>query len=150
MTSPCGESCGAVVSRTVTWNDPGTAAFPAASCAEQETTVAPSENAEPESGEHVSVGQGSKLSCAAYETTVPSGGVAWAVRSPGRDGGVWSTVHDQLLGVLEASPATALTPNEWWPSGTAAYSTGLTHGAQSDPSRRHENAEPVSGLVNVS
>ena len=34
----------------------------------------------------------------------------------GREGGVWSTVQDHPLGVLDSLPTTALTENVWGPS----------------------------------
>jgi hypothetical protein len=100
---PGTETVGAVLSRTVTSNVPGTEVFPAASVAQQETWVVPSGKTEPEAGLQTELGDGSIVSCGVTEkvTVAPLVDVA----STGKDagtvmvGGVWSwTFTSKLAG----------------------------------------------------
>jgi len=97
------------VSTTVTVNDP-VDTLPAASVAVQNTFAGgPMSKTEPEGGEQLRAGDGSRLSAAVKFTGVPSGDVASFVWFPGSTGGVKSTFQDQFVRVLESVPATART-----------------------------------------
>jgi hypothetical protein len=73
----------------------------------------PRSKREPEDGEQLKSGSGSKLSVAEKVTAVPNGDVASTVLSPCSDGGVKSTVHVQGAGSLGGeTPSSACTENK--------------------------------------
>jgi hypothetical protein len=74
--------------------------------------ASPRSKREPDDGEQLRLGNGSRLSVAEKVTGVPSGDVASTVSSLGSSGRVRSTLHDQFAGVLVASPFNACTENE--------------------------------------
>ena len=97
------------MSTMVTVNDPADS-LPAASRAVQSTFAGgPTSKTEPEAGEQLRAGDGSRLSVAEKLTTVPNGDAASLVWLPGSTGGVKSTFHDQCADKLKSSPATART-----------------------------------------